>query len=178
MKGEDVLNEIRFTVYGVAAGKGSATSFFSAKQGRTFTHSPKSTQSWERLVRVIAQEHVPAGGLVDGPVEMGLRFFLPKPKSAPKRRRTWPDRKPDLDKLVRAVLDALTGVIYTDDARVVRFEELSKDYGDPPRVEIVIRTIEEGVAGERARVSGGTDVRGLPEVRQETLSLFENPGQG
>jgi crossover junction endodeoxyribonuclease RusA len=55
-----------------------------------------------------------------GPVSVSMFFTLPKPKSAPKKRRTSPDRKPDIDKLVRSTLDALTqaGAI-EDDARVV-----------------------------------------------------------
>ena len=57
---------------------------------------------------------------LDCPVRVALWFAMPRPSSAPKRRRTWPMRHPDLDKLVRAALDAITqaGVI-KDDARVV-----------------------------------------------------------
>lgn len=59
---------------------------------------------WERLDEACAVE---------------LTFYLPRPKSAPKRR-IWPDRKPDIDKLARATLDALgTAGAYSDDARVV-----------------------------------------------------------
>jgi Holliday junction resolvase RusA-like endonuclease len=55
---------------------------------------------------------------LDEPVAILATFHLPRPKSIPKRRR-WPDRLPDLDKLVRAVLDSMTGVAIADDARVV-----------------------------------------------------------
>lgn len=134
---------VSFTVYGIAAGKGSTTSRFVPGKGRTFTHSPTSTKDWESLVKVVAQDHSPPGGLLEGPLQLQLRFFLPKPKSAPKRRRTWPDKKPDLDKLIRAVGDALTGVLYTDDARIVAITA-SKDYDVTPRVEIELGTVEEG----------------------------------
>jgi Holliday junction resolvase RusA-like endonuclease len=43
--------------------------------------------------------------------------------------------KPDVLKLARAVEDALTGILYRDDAQIVT-EVLRKRYGDPPRVEI------------------------------------------
>lgn len=143
------MNMVKFVVYGVAAGKGSTTSRFVPGRGRTFTHSPKSTQDWERLVKVVAQGHIPAGGLLDGPLHLQLRFYLPKPKSAPKRRRTWPDRKPDLDKLIRAVADGLTGVLYTDDARIVSIMAL-KDFDATPRVEVAVRPaegLERGLIG-------------------------------
>jgi crossover junction endodeoxyribonuclease RusA len=60
------------------------------------------------------------GGLppLDEPVNVTLDFWLHRPVSAPRYRRH-PDRRPDLDKLTRAVFDALTGVVFTDDARVV-----------------------------------------------------------
>lgn len=41
------------------------------------------------------------------PSTVVIDFFLPRPASAPKAR-TRPDRRPDLDKLVRSTLDALT----------------------------------------------------------------------
>ncbi len=66
-----------------------------------------------------------------GPVSMRLTFRLARPKShylpanakrpKPELRAdapTWCAGGPDLDKLVRAVLDALTGVCYVDDALV------------------------------------------------------------
>jgi crossover junction endodeoxyribonuclease RusA len=47
-------------------------------------------------------------------------FTLPKPRSVPKRRRTWPDRRPDLDKLQRSTLDALVSAgTIEDDGRLV-----------------------------------------------------------
>jgi len=57
--------------------------------------------------------------MIDGPVTLAAEFYVPKPKSRPKRRRTLPTTKPDLDKLVRAVGDALSAAgTYADDARV------------------------------------------------------------
>ena len=63
--------------------------------------------------------------VLTGPVSVTLDFFFARPqghfgkkglrKSAPKH----PAVRPDLDKLVRAVLDALTGVAFRDDAQVV-----------------------------------------------------------
>lgn len=56
---------------------------------------------------------------LDGPLEVRATFVLPRPQSAPKRR--WaPHKKPDLDKLLRALLDAATvGGAWVDDAQVV-----------------------------------------------------------
>lgn len=84
-----------------------------------------------------------------GPLSVTMVFTLPRPKSAPKSRM-WPDRKPDLDKLIRSTCDALTdsGVI-EDDARIVELN-VSKNFPmegslgyrmDSPGCFIEIRTI-------------------------------------
>lgn len=57
---------------------------------------------------------------VDGPISMALEFVVKRPAGTAKTRATPPAvKKPDLDKLTRAVLDALTGVVYVDDSQVV-----------------------------------------------------------
>lgn len=52
----------------------------------------------------------------DQPVSIKIQFGLIPPKTV---KRPMPIVPPDLDKLVRAVLDGLTGVVYMDDAQVV-----------------------------------------------------------
>lgn len=52
------------------------------------------------------------------PVTLEIAFFFERPKSAPRIRQN-PVVKPDIDKLLRATLDALTGVLFHDDAQVV-----------------------------------------------------------
>lgn len=60
-----------------------------------------------------------------------LTFYLPRPKSVSDTKRPWPCVKPDLDKLVRAVFDALTqGGAVTDDASIVSLLT-AKVYGPP-----------------------------------------------
>lgn len=54
-----------------------------------------------------------------GPVGVNLTFYLVPPRKIPANRRGWPAAKPDRDKLERAVFDALTGIVYVDDAQVV-----------------------------------------------------------
>lgn len=61
-----------------------------------------------------------------GGVSVELHFVFKKPKSV---TRSLPWVKPDIDKLVRAVLDGLTGVAYEDDCQVVTLSA-SKHYGE------------------------------------------------
>lgn len=51
-------------------------------------------------------------------VSLAVLFELPRPTSLPKRV-TAHTKKPDLDKLARAVKDALKGIVWKDDSQVV-----------------------------------------------------------
>ena len=64
---------------------------------------------------------------VQGGVKVSCSFVFNKPKSAKERNYPWV--KPDLDKLIRAVLDGLTGVAYEDDSQVVLLQA-NKTYGE------------------------------------------------
>jgi crossover junction endodeoxyribonuclease RusA len=85
--------------------------------------SSKAVRPWREAVKWAAVEYMgkaPSGQPLTGPLVVRMTFTLPKPKSAPKTRRTWPDRKPDLSKLIRSTEDALTdAAVWGDDAQVV-----------------------------------------------------------
>ena len=72
-------------------------------------------------------------------VKVELDFVMNRPKSA---KRVFPSVKPDLDKLIRAVLDGLTGVAYEDDSQVILIQS-SKTYGEKQGVWIGIEQIIE-----------------------------------
>ena len=72
-----------------------------------------------------------------GPIALQAGFRLVKGKSV---KRDLPTVAPDVDKLLRAVMDALTGVAYLDDAQVVQVTA-SKQYGETPGVDIGIKEL-------------------------------------
>ena len=76
-----------------------------------------------------AREAMAGRAPLDGPLWVGMVFTVAKPKSAPKRKRTWPATKPDLSKLARSTEDALSdGGAWRDDAMVVEYLRLAKVY--------------------------------------------------
>jgi|CXWL01.1.fsa_nt_gi Holliday junction resolvase RusA-like endonuclease len=137
---------IAFIVLGVAQPKGSTKAFM--RPGMRFpvvTNDNPKTKPWAEIVRLVAQQHAPQGGPWSGPVDLTTTFYLPRPKSLPKRvlHHT---KKPDLDKLVRAVKDALKGVLYLDDSQVVDVKAM-KRYATsihPPGVMVEIEPVIEG----------------------------------
>jgi crossover junction endodeoxyribonuclease RusA len=82
----------------------------------------------------------------DGPVIVRLRFVMPRPKSAPKTRRIWPAKRPDIDKLARSCLDSITDAgLWKDDGQVVELHA-AKDYphqlfGEFPGVHVQVEQV-------------------------------------
>lgn len=119
---------ISFIAHGTPGPQGSKTGY--AVNGRVvMRESSKKVRPWRQDVRDAAMRALPDDWTpLDGPLAVDMVFTLRKPTSAPKRRRTWPDRTPDLSKLCRATEDALTGTVWRDDARVVEYRTLAKRY--------------------------------------------------
>lgn len=144
------MTVVSFTVYGQPAPAGSKT-VGHAKSGRAFVRdSSKRSRPWKSDVAQAAGIAVRGAPLLEGPLELVLRFYVPRPKghfgarglrpSAP----VYPIVKPDVLKLARAVEDACTGVIWRDDAQIVR-EVLTKEYGEPARCVVNVDGVHEGV---------------------------------
>ena len=142
---------LTFTVYGVAQPKGSARAFVPKGWTRAVVTSanPKN-KGWQQTVAEgasLALTSTPGFGTLAGPVRLMVAFYLPRPKSLPKRV-TQHLKKPDLDKLTRSVKDALTKVVWSDDAQVVQLKA-TKAYaadGESPRAVIVVTPLEESIA--------------------------------
>lgn len=126
---------ISFTVWGTAQPKGSARAFVPKGWKRPIVTSDNpSLKAWEGLVRgelqrVMAEFDTTAKAMLfDAPISVTLAFYLPRPKSAP-RKVIYPTKRPDLDKCVRSTIDALSGVAFKDDTQVVAIAA-TKHYAD------------------------------------------------
>ena len=126
--------ECRFSVPGAAAPQGSKRAFKLRGSGRVvLVESSAKVKPYRAMVAVTALQ---AWGRppTDKAVQVRVAFTFARPKShftaKGAIRSGAPDfpGKPDTDKLCRAVLDALTGVVYVDDAQVVNLEA-TKRYG-------------------------------------------------
>lgn len=102
--------------------------------------SSKALAPWRTTVAWHAAQVYRAAPL-DGALTVQVEFVMPRPKSLPKRQPTPPHtKKPDTDKLIRGVLDALTGVVWRDDSQIndlhptKRYAELDEQPGARIRV--------------------------------------------
>lgn len=137
------VQSLDFFAPGIPRPKGSTKSFRHPKTGAIITMSDNDkTKPWQATVALSAE--VAGAKMLDGPVSIHVEFLLPRPKghfgkkgvrgSAPK----FPTTKPDTDKLLRACLDALTGVCWRDDAQVI--------------LAVAVKVYAEGECGARVRV--------------------------
>lgn len=132
-----MTSRVQFRVYGTPQPKGSARAFIPKGWKRPIiTSANPALKAWEALVRGELQVVMSTAAadvramLFEGPVHVELTFHLPRPKSAP-RKIIYPTKRPDLDKCIRACIDALSGTAFRDDTQVVKIEAL-KLYADGP----------------------------------------------
>ena len=123
---------ITFRVNGIPIPQGS----MKVINGRVLHSQGSALAGWRSL---IGWEARLAGASPHSlPVKITITFTMPRPKTV---KRAWPSVAPDLDKLIRAVLDGLTGVAYADDGQVVQIHA-QKLYGASVGAEIQLETLE------------------------------------
>jgi Holliday junction resolvase RusA-like endonuclease len=141
---------LQFTVLGLPQPQGSKTSGMT-KGGRAFVRDDNPhLRPWRQAIASAALDAVNGAPMWFGPVALTVRFVFPRPKghygtgrnqgviksSAPLYVRT----RPDVDKLVRAIADAVTGIVLHDDSQLVAITA-TKVYGEPPRAEVELEPI-------------------------------------
>ena len=114
-----VTDPVTFSVEGLPAPQGSKRHV----GGGRMVESSKKVGPWRADVELAARRAMI--GTFTGPVAVTITFLMPMPKSRPARVRAagtaWSSVRPDIDKLARSTLDALTAsTIISDDARVAR----------------------------------------------------------
>jgi Holliday junction resolvase RusA-like endonuclease len=118
--------EIR--IYGDPAPQGSKRVF----NGRIVEASGNKLKVWRKAIAAACQNQVTEEhSLLLGPVRVEVEFYLPRPVSVTIKKRALPIVPPDLDKLLRGLLDGIgqSEVIWGDDSQVVQIDAV-KLYAD------------------------------------------------
>jgi crossover junction endodeoxyribonuclease RusA len=141
------MTQLAITILGEPAPQGSKT-----RAGTGMREANPATAPWRATVTAAASEAMTGRLPLVGPLEIRAVFVFPRPAShwgtgrniqrlkpsAPAYRSS----KPDLDKLLRAIGDALTGIAFRDDAQLV-IVRAEKHYGSPPCAHIEVSEIDE-----------------------------------
>lgn len=118
------MKRVEFTVYGKVIGKGRPR--FSSVHGHAMAYTPKATVDYERRIREAYIEQCNGHKFDDVPLEVYISARIKPSKSSSKAKtidmlakKIRPTKKPDIDNIIKIILDALNGVAYTDDKNVV-----------------------------------------------------------
>lgn len=137
---------MKFTIPGEPKGKARP---FVPKSGRAFT--PEATVNYENWVK---QCFILSKGKerLEGQIEAHIEAFFSIPKSSSKKKREQmlngdirPEKKPDIDNIVKSILDSCNELAYKDDSQVVSLA-VEKWYADEPRVEVELTEVGKEVS--------------------------------
>lgn len=146
------LATVKFFVPGVAKPGGSKRVFpLFQGQGeskkwlynRVSDASGTAGKDWRASVQVFARNVYGERPLMVGALKVIFTFYVQRPKGHFNKRGLkpsaplYPVKKPDVLKLSRAVEDALTGIVWRDDAQIVT-ETILKRYDEKPGVQVEI----------------------------------------
>lgn len=131
-----------------ASGK-SQGAYYNAKKKAMSSTTPDKTVLYENFIATRYMEAAGEQRFSDGAyIKARIQAFYEIPKSSSKVKKTamlsgelLPTKKPDIDNIVKAVLDALNEVAYRDDTQVVELQ-VRKQYSERPRLEICLEELE------------------------------------
>lgn len=139
------MTRVEFTVPGQPRGKGRPR--FARRGQHVTTYTDDQTAAYENLV-ALAYKAASGQYHADAPVAVDIAAHYKIPKSASKRRRQAmidgairPQVKPDIDNVIKAVLDGLNRVAYADDKQVVTLT-INKRYAEIPRLEVTVSSMD------------------------------------
>jgi Holliday junction resolvase RusA-like endonuclease len=114
-------------------------------KGKSITYNPQKKE--KTFAQLVAKSQVHS--LMEGPIKMYIRFFMPIPKSTSKKTQekmkseiVFHCSKPDIDNLIKFVLDVLNNIGYKDDSQIVSLTT-EKFYSPIPRTELWFNSVED-----------------------------------
>jgi Holliday junction resolvase RusA-like endonuclease len=137
------VSEITFDVHGLPIAQGSKNQFGGESNA-------KALRPWRNDIAVAAFDKMSGYPPWSGPVALRAVFVFPRPKTHYRTGKHagevkdnapgWKPSAPDLDKLVRALGDAITGVVIRDDAQIVDIRAIKK-WGETPGVTVHLHEV-------------------------------------
>ena len=138
------VDSISFTAYGTPQPQGSSKAISRNGRGVVLPANAKN-YPWRKIMGLAALRARADAGVHEVlfgkhvPVAVTATFFFLRPKTVKRERMVVP---PDCDKLVRSCCDALKGILYHDDAQVMKLSA-SKNYGQWEGVRITVELVDD-----------------------------------
>ncbi len=129
---------VQFTIFGTPVPEARPRA--AIRGGHATVYKPEKSRTWQSIVAGEAMQHRPEK-LLEGALVLKVAFFLPRPKSLPKKVNHHVKR-PDLDNLTKTIKDGMSSIIFHDDSQIVHLEAYKK-YDNTPRVEILVYRVAD-----------------------------------
>lgn len=150
------MKTLFFTIYGRPRAQGSKRAFGRIVPGVdphhprvavTMVEQGKHTASWRNAVAAVAGKQ--GSAMLEGPVAVRVTLCFARPKSHYGSGRNAGRLKPeaparptshflgDIDKMLRALFDGISGILIRDDSQIVDVTA-EKVYSDPERAEVLL----------------------------------------
>lgn len=116
------------------------------RNGQTRAYNSEKSVVYKRIVKAAALSEMNKQRLTmtDRPLAMRLTFVFAPPKSYTKKKLEAVEsgelrytKKPDLDNLAKAILDACNNTVYKDDSQIITLS-INKEYGHTDHVAVEI----------------------------------------
>jgi len=134
---------IMFTVYGHPVAKGRPR--FSTRGKFPVAYTPEKTKTYETEVGMMAKAAMGASKALEGALEAFIYVTFPVPPSYSKKRNEAclndtekHTKRPDLDNVVKAVIDGMDKIVFGNDSQITSIYA-TKVYGTVAKVEILVR---------------------------------------
>jgi len=119
------MTEVAFFVPGEPIAKARPRAAVIKRRAHIYT--PAKSAAYEKAVGLIAKRAMRGKKKLPGALGVEIEFLMPIPKSWPKARRLAAlhggvshEGKPDIDNLVKSVVDGMNGIVFKDDASITR----------------------------------------------------------
>jgi len=129
-----------FEVPGKIVGKGRPR--LNTYTGSVYT--PTNTKDYETLVEQYFLLKYPRFKPFEGRVQVDISAFFEVPKSAKKSEKELmlenkinPTKKPDIDNIVKIILDAMNGIAFKDDIQITKLS-VEKTYSEKESIKVKI----------------------------------------
>ena len=139
------MMQITFAVYGEPVPKGRPR--FSTRGKFPVAYTPEKTKNYESEVAMMAKAAMGASDPLEGALEAFIYVTFPVPASYSKKRTEAclnesekHIKKPDLDNVVKAVLDGMSDIVFLSDSQITSLHA-TKVYGEISKVEILVRQV-------------------------------------
>ena len=111
--------------------------------GRAYT--PGNTKDYEMLIKQYFKVKYPRYETLEGRIIIKIEAYFEPPKSTSKKQteqmlenKISPTKKPDIDNIIKIVLDALNKMAFRDDSQVTKIE-VEKIYGPVEKIKNILQ---------------------------------------